>query len=149
MITFRYCRYVVGSVAATALMTQYLAVKVALARRQYKVPYPAMYAEGKGQEAMEFNCIQRSHQNTLEYLPNVLALQMAMGLKFPLAAGILGVGWTIGRLVYASGYSTGDPSKRTPGSALAGVIYLGLIFGALFSSLAMIFPEAIGNILPQ
>lgn len=125
--------YVACSVAATALMTQFLAVKVALARREYGVPYPQVYATGDSQDAVTFNCIQRAHLNCLEYLPNALACQMVMGLQFPVAAAALGAGWTVGRLVYAAGYSSGDPAKRGPGSALAGVIYLGLIGGAAAS----------------
>lgn len=136
-IIYLPCRYVAGSVAFTALMTQYLAVKVAIARRQYQVPYPAMYAEGKSGDANTFNCVQRAHQNALEYLPNVLALQIVMGLKFPLTAAVLGVGWSIGRLVYAAGYSSGDPSKRAPGSALAGILYLALIGGAGYAGVLM------------
>ena len=118
-------------------MTQYLAVKVALARRQYQVPYPAMYAEGKGEDANTFNCVQRAHQNALEYVPNVLALQIVMGLKFPITAAILGVAWSVGRLVYAAGYSSGDPAKRAPGSALAGIVYLVLIVGAGYAGASM------------
>lgn len=114
-------------------MTQYLAVQVALARRKYNVPYPAVYATGNSEDATRFNCIQRAHLNCLEYLPNALACQMVMGLQFPITAAALGGAWAVGRLVYAAGYSSGDPSKRGPGSALAGVIYLGLIGGAAYS----------------
>lgn len=32
---------------------------------------------------MVFNCTQRSHQNTLEYAPGVLALQALLGLAYP------------------------------------------------------------------
>lgn len=120
-------------------MTQWLAVKVAYARRQYGVTYPAMYAEGNSEEANMFNCIQRSHQNTLEYLPNVLALQLAMGLRFPVTAAALGLAWAVGRVLYAQGYSTGDPAKRGPGSAIAGVVYLALIGGTLFAGYRMMF----------
>jgi glutathione S-transferase len=96
-----------------------------------------MYAEGNSDDANTFNCIQRSHQNALEYLPNVLALQICMGLKFPITAAILGVGWSIGRIVYAAGYSSGDPAKRAPGSALAGIVYLALIGGAGYAGVLM------------
>lgn len=123
-------RLVAGSVAATGLVSQYLAVQVAVARRKYNVAYPAMYAEGTSDEANQFNCIQRAHQNMLEYLPNALACQLVMGFVFPKTAAVLGLLWALGRLVYAAGYSTGDPMKRTPGSLGAGVIYLALIGGA-------------------
>jgi len=74
----------------------------------------------------------------LEYLPNALACQMVMGLKYPVVAAVLGGVWAISRLIYAAGYSTGDPSKRFPGSALAGILYLGLIAGTIVASVMMI-----------
>jgi glutathione S-transferase len=82
--------------------------------------------------------LQRSHQNTLEYLPNVLALQALMGLQFPVTAAGLGVGWAVARILYSLGYSTGDPGKRSPGSLLAGLVYLGLIGGTLYAGYSMI-----------
>ena len=78
-------------------------------------------------------CLQRSHQNTLEYLPNVLALQIAMGIKYPIVAASLGVAWCVARVAYAVGYSTGDPMKRAPGSLAAGLVYLALIGGTVFA----------------
>jgi hypothetical protein len=39
------------------------------------VPYPQMYAKGKDEQAQTFNCMQRAHQNTLETLSAVLALE--------------------------------------------------------------------------
>jgi glutathione S-transferase len=123
-------------------MTQFLAVKVAIARKDSGVAYPAMYAEGAAAKTAAgnvFNCVQRAHQNTIEYLPNALTCQMLMGLKFPVTAAAIGVAWTLGRLVYAAGYSTGDPSKRGPGSAVAGLAYLGLIGGCAYAGYSMLF----------
>lgn len=82
--------------------------------------------------------VQRSHQNTLEYLPNVLALQALMGLQFPVAAAGLGVGWVVARILYSLGYSTGDPGRRGPGSLLAGLVYLGLIGGTMYAGYGMV-----------
>jgi len=82
--------------------------------------------------------VQRSHQNTLEYLPNVLALQALMGLQFPVTAAGLGVCWAVARILYSLGYSTGDPKKRSPGSLLAGLVYLGLIGGTMYAGYSMV-----------
>lgn len=52
-----------------------------------------------------------AHQNTLEFLPQVIASTFIVGLKFPyVAAGVCGT-WTLARLLYTFGYSSGDPKK--------------------------------------
>lgn len=38
-----------------------------------------------------------------EFLPTVLALQMALGLAYPRTAAALGLAWSLGRVVYALG----------------------------------------------
>ena len=119
-------------------MNQYLAVKVAIARRDAKLAYPAMYADGEDTASAKFNCTQRAHQNTLEYLPSALALQALMGLKFPITAAVLGAVWAAGRIIYAAGYSTGDPTKRAPGSAIAGIVFLALIGGCAYAGVQMV-----------
>ncbi|GAB4818325.1 hypothetical protein N2152v2_005371 [Parachlorella kessleri] len=92
-----------------------------------------MYAEGQGEAALKFNCTQRAHQNTLEYLPQVLVLEALLGLQFPMYAASLGMAWNLGRVIYALGYSTGDPDKRVPGSAAAGIVFLALTFSTLWT----------------
>ena len=52
-------------------------------------------------------------------------------------------------MVYAQGYSTGDPAKRGPGSAVAGIVYLALIGGAAAAGFQMVFPGGFASILPQ
>ena len=60
---------------------------------------------------MRFNCAQRAHQNTLESVPHTLFTILFAGLRYPTAATALGSVWVFGRLIYTTGYATGDPAK--------------------------------------
>ncbi|KAF8066413.1 AFG1L [Scenedesmus sp. PABB004] len=119
--------YVLASVAFSAGLVQWQALRVGLARREYGVAYPAVYAEGDDERARTFNCMQRAHLNTLETLPALLAMEALLGLQHPLAAAGLGMVWNVGRVIYTLGYSTGDPGKRIPGIAIAGLTYVAAI----------------------
>jgi len=44
-----------------------------MARKKYNIQYPKMYAESTDAHHEAFNCVQRGHQNTLEWLPMVQA----------------------------------------------------------------------------
>ncbi|GAB4821870.1 hypothetical protein N2152v2_008916 [Parachlorella kessleri] len=103
-----------------------------VARKQYKVFYPALYADkAHNKDADAFNCVQRGHQNTLENFPAFLGLLLATGLRFPIYATLAGLVWTVGRIVYFKGYSTGDPKARYRG----GFCHFGLL-GLLVLSVA-------------
>jgi uncharacterized membrane protein YecN with MAPEG domain len=66
----------------------------------------------------EFNCYQRAHQNMLETLPNVLMMLLLGGIRHPRVATGAGLVWILGRILFAFGYYTGDPSKRHRGNIL-------------------------------
>ena len=76
---------------------------------------------------LHFNCIQRAHQNSLENQPIFLFLLSTSGLRYPTAAGVLGFGYLLGRLVYFVGYSSGKPKGRMTGVYLQSLCILGLL----------------------
>ncbi|KAD7478546.1 hypothetical protein E3N88_01682 [Mikania micrantha] len=58
--------------------------------------------------------IQRGHQNSLESLPIFFVMMVVGGLKHPLICTGLGLGYTVTRFFYFTGYSSGDPNGRLP-----------------------------------
>ncbi|GBF92519.1 microsomal glutathione S-transferase [Raphidocelis subcapitata] len=127
--------YVIASTAFTAAVLQWQAIRVAVARKKFGIEYPQMYAEGNGEEARIFNCTQRSHQNTLETAPAMCIMVAMLGLVHPVTAAVLNLVWAVGRIFYATGYSTGDPKKRLPGAAASGLAYLASIIITLVTGL--------------
>jgi len=89
----------------------WLARNVAVARKKYNIPYPIMYHP----ENNEFNCIQRAHQHTLELYPQFITLLLIGGLQHPRLAIGAGAVYLLGRILFAKGYSSGDPEKRRRG----------------------------------
>ncbi|XP_066276310.1 glutathione S-transferase 3, mitochondrial-like [Branchiostoma lanceolatum] len=103
--------YVVLSLVVTFVTYAYLAMNVGKARKKYGVKYPTMYSD----KNQAFNCYQRAHQNMLEWLPLFLVFLLVAGVQFPVPSAIAGLVWNAGRIVYAHGYYSGDPSKRIRG----------------------------------
>uniref|UniRef100_A0A1D1XXC9 Glutathione S-transferase 3, mitochondrial n=1 Tax=Anthurium amnicola TaxID=1678845 RepID=A0A1D1XXC9_9ARAE len=128
--------YVILTGLSSAVLLTYLGFKVGHARRRAGVPYPHAYATKeeceKDNDKMVFNCHQRAHQNTLEFYPGFLFTLVTAGIKHPILASVGGGIWILGRLVYAWGYYTGEPKKRTRGAF--GYIGSIILLGASVSS---------------
>ncbi|CAD5117100.1 unnamed protein product [Dimorphilus gyrociliatus] len=125
--------YVILTIISSMFMLIYKGLKVGKARKKYNLPYPAMYHP----DSVVFNCIQRAHQNTLEQYPQFLVLMLFAGIKYPCGATVLGLLWIVSRIVYAHGYYTGDPSKRTRG-AFGYIGYFGLIGMSISTALSLL-----------
>jgi glutathione S-transferase len=49
-------------------------------------------------------------------VPSSLLLPLLLLLQYPISAAVCGAVYTLGRIAYFNGYSTGDPKKRMQGS---------------------------------
>jgi len=119
--------YVLLVYLTSVLINFWMSSRVYSARKQYKVEYPAEYLvelkDNKVNQNNVFNCLQRAHQNFLENYFMVMALLFIAGLKFPVYSAASGAVWLTGRVLYAIGYGSGVPSRRSWG----GVQYLGTL----------------------
>ena len=120
-------------------------MQVGSARRKYKVPYPTMYAnETDNKGAKVFNCVQRAHQNTLEFLPAFISLLLVGGLQYPIIAGALGFVYSVARYLYFIGYSTGDANKRFAyGGSVHFLALVGLFVCSFAFTLHQFFPDVV------
>ncbi len=82
--------YVVLGVGSFWLLNMVHMGFVAHARKKYDVKYPNLYAPHGHKSKLEFDCIQRAHQNLLENLPMMMVACLVNGLMFPRWAAISG-----------------------------------------------------------
>jgi len=70
--------------------------------------------DGGSKHARAFNCVQRSHQQAFETLPQLLFMTAVVSVAFPLTAAANIALWLLGRITWTAGYvnSAGDPAKR-------------------------------------
>lgn len=106
----------------------WMGMQVGKARKKYKVSFPTLYAsESENKDAKLFNCIQRGHQNSLEYMAVFFVLMVLGGLRHPCICAGLGVIYIVSRFFYFKGYSTGDPEKRLSIGKYAFLALFGLL----------------------
>ena len=74
---------------------------------------PNLYVDGGSKHARAFNCVQRSHQQAFETLPQLIFFTL-VAAAWPLAAAANIALWLVGRLTWTAGYvaSRGDASQR-------------------------------------
>lgn len=104
----RYYSLVILNVVLNWVILMWQALKVGTARGKYNVKYPTLY-ENKGDST--FNCVQRAHQNSLEWNPGFLVFLLLGGLSCPLTSAVAALVYNVGRVYYALGYYKGNPHK--------------------------------------
>ncbi|KAJ4762694.1 Microsomal glutathione S-transferase 3 [Rhynchospora pubera] len=120
--------YVVLDLVAYAFLNTWMGIQVGKARKKYNVPYPALYAiESENKEAKLFNCVQRGHQNSIEYMAVFFVNLLVGGLQHPLISAGLGAIYIISRFFYFKLYSTGNPENRVKPVGLSFLALWGLI----------------------
>ncbi|KAG0589355.1 hypothetical protein KC19_1G015500 [Ceratodon purpureus] len=139
-------KWVLVPLVVNILVTQWMGFMVGGARRRYNVPYPTMYASEKEghKDAKAFNCVQRAHQNTLEFLPSFMVGLLLGGLQYPLVAAVLGGVYTLARIQYFRGYSGGVANNRfSGGGVLIFPAYFGLLICTICLTLHQFFPDVV------
>lgn len=127
--------YVIAALGVAAAANIGMAIAVGKQRKKIGLKYPKVYAEGDTPEENKFNCCQRAHQNHVESAPHIMLLMAAVGAQKPISAASLGMVYTLGRILFFKGYSSGDPAKRGPGALVSFAATLGLLGSALYSGL--------------
>ncbi|KAF8173011.1 hypothetical protein K438DRAFT_1850981 [Mycena galopus ATCC 62051] len=139
--------YVAGAVLSTVHVVIFQILRVRKFRGLSGIKYPRIYADEKeaaaNPNALKFNCAQRAHQNTLEYLPLFYVMTLITALKYPVpAASALGF-WSLSRIGYTVGYTTGDQKKRINAlSILHYPLALGLLASSTYTVVQLILAEA-------
>lgn len=106
------------------LLFVYSFLAVGMARKKYGVAAPATTG------AVEFEVVYRVQMNTLEQLVLFLpALWSFSEYVSPLWAGLLGLVWLVGRVLYSVSYIK-DPKSRGPGFMISFIASMVLILGA-------------------
>lgn len=116
----RYC-WLAWGVFAAANVNSFLGGRVVRARVQYNVKLPHLYAaNAPNQNGIQFDCVQRSHQNFIETYAQVVLVTLftAFVADRPNTAGGMLLLICLGRVLYALGYSR-NISDRMAGQLLA------------------------------
>jgi glutathione S-transferase len=106
--------YVLLAAVSTFFVGSWHGARVGGFRKAAKIPYPFEYASYEQVQTaapatksamLAFNSAQRAHQNFNENHVTALGALLIAGLRYPVAAGVLGAVWSVNRVVYAVGYT--------------------------------------------
>ncbi|TDL21353.1 membrane-associated proteins in eicosanoid and glutathione metabolism [Rickenella mellea] len=108
--------FVVAAAMSTFCVSIWQSLLVSSYRKKAGIAYPQAYAEktqaDASVDAMKFNCAQRAHQNTIEHIAHFLLGIFVTGVRYPTVAAVLGFSFSLGRVMYTLGYSSGTPDNR-------------------------------------
>lgn len=113
--------YVLITAASSYLLNIWLGVRIGPFRNAAKVSHPTQYASvesianassvGEKRAMYLFNCAQRAHYNAMENYPTALTGMLISGLEYPKLAAAAGALWILGRVIYATGYTSTSPKN--------------------------------------
>ncbi|KAE9393062.1 membrane-associated proteins in eicosanoid and glutathione metabolism [Gymnopus androsaceus JB14] len=133
-----YCSlpYVGAALLSTVFLITGQTIIVGARRKAAGIKYPQLYAEKaeveKSFDALRFNCAQRAHQNTMEFIPLLYLTTCLTATKLPIVAASLCGTWVLARVFYTRGYVTGKPEKRGLGARTGILALFGLLGAATY-----------------
>ncbi|KAK4137951.1 membrane-associated proteins in eicosanoid and glutathione metabolism [Trichocladium antarcticum] len=114
--------YVLLAATSTFFVNTYHGLLTSRYRKASGIKYPTAYASAeqadKDPKAYTFNCAQRAHNNFTENLTPFLGALLIAGTKFPVYAAAIGGAWSLGRVLFARGYTSGGPQGRMVGAIM-------------------------------
>ncbi|KZT74936.1 membrane-associated proteins in eicosanoid and glutathione metabolism [Daedalea quercina L-15889] len=136
--------YPAAALVSVFWLNLFQTVNVATARKRAGISYPQLYAEkaevAASKNAAIFNCAQRAHQNTLEYLPTIITGTLITSLRYPTFAAVACGTWVACRFLFTIGYSSGDPDKRHKlgGSVIGSATWITIIGASTWTAIELV-----------
>ncbi|KAJ6549932.1 hypothetical protein B0H19DRAFT_951646 [Mycena capillaripes] len=107
--------YVVAALASTVFLLTAQATTVFKLRGLAGIEYPRLYANTQemtaSPAAMQFNCAQRAHQNTVENIAMYYVMTAIVAIRYPVIAASALEMWVLSRIAYTIGYIKGGPNN--------------------------------------
>jgi len=108
----KYYGWFLLSLIGVFAMNVFQIAMVSKARRRYGIKYPNLYAPIGHKFEEKFNCIQRAHQNTLEFIPLTLTLGVVTSFFHPLLSASFLTIFAVSRVIYSIGYTKSIKNRR-------------------------------------